>query len=170
MYFDYFNVFVFLTTGLLFVFANMIVGGLVRPQKPTPEKLSPYECGEDVIGDSWIRFDIRFYTTALIYLIFAVEIAFLFPWALVVREIGMLALVEGFTFVAILLLGLVYVWVKGDLDWVKTFNASVKGGTEVEDKPAADIHGGPLPVELLQAAGVGPTITEQQSKGEKGHS
>ena len=72
MYFDYFNVFVFLVTGILFVFLNMVLGGLLRPQKPTPEKLSPYECGEEVIGDSWIRFDIRFYTMALVYLIFAV--------------------------------------------------------------------------------------------------
>jgi NADH-quinone oxidoreductase subunit A len=136
MYFDYFNVFVFVVTGLLFVFLNMFLGGLVRPHKPTAEKLSPYECGEEVIGDSWIRFDIRFYTTALIYLIFAVEIAFLFPWALVVREIGALALWEGIVFLAILFLGLAYVWAKGDLDWVKSWGATVVGGSEVdEDEP-----------------------------------
>ena len=132
MYFDYFNALVFLVTGILFVFANMILGGLIRPQKPTPEKLSPYECGEEVIGDSWIRFDIRFYTMALVYLIFAVEIAFLFPWAVVLREMGMIALVEGLVFIAILFLGLVYVWAKGDLDWVKVFGATVRGGTEAE--------------------------------------
>lgn len=138
MYFDYFNVFVFIVTGLLFVFINMFVGGLVRPQKPTAEKLSPYECGEEVIGDSWIRFDIRFYTTALIYLVFAVEIAFLFPWAIVLREIGPLALWEGLVFIAILGLGLAYVWAKGDLDWVKSWNASVKGGTEANDASLFD--------------------------------
>ena len=137
MYFDYFNVFVFLVTGILFVFLNMVLGSLVRPQKPTPEKLSPYECGEDVIGDSWIRFDIRFYTMALVYLVFAVEIAFLFPWALVYRELGLVAFVEGFLFVAILFLGLVYVWAKGDLDWVKVYGASVKGGTEVDESHSA---------------------------------
>ena len=132
MYFDYFNVAVFLATGILFVFANMILGGLIRPQKPTPEKLSPYECGEDVIGDSWIRFDIRFYTMALVYLIFAVEIAFLCPWAAVLREMGVIALMEGLLFIAILFLGLVYVWAKGDLDWIKVYGASVRGGTERE--------------------------------------
>jgi NADH-quinone oxidoreductase subunit A len=134
VYFDYFNVFVFLVTGILFVFLNMVLGGLLRPHKPTPEKLSPYECGEEVIGDSWIRFDIRFYTTALIYLIFAVEIAFLFPWAVVFRELGLLAYVEGFLFVAILFLGLVYVWAKGDLDWVKVYGGSARGGSEVENE------------------------------------
>jgi NADH-quinone oxidoreductase subunit A len=136
MHFDYFVVFVFLVTGILFVFANLILGSLLRPQKPTPEKLSPYECGEEVIGDSWIRFDIRFYTTALVYLIFAVEIAFLFPWALVLRDVGPLAFVEGFLFIGILLLGLAYVWAKGDLDWVKVFGAGIRGGTEVD--PARD--------------------------------
>jgi NADH-quinone oxidoreductase subunit A len=147
MYFDYFNVFVFVVTGLLFVFLNMFLGSLVRPNNPTAEKLSPYECGEEVIGDSWIRFDIRFYTTALIYLIFAVEIAFLFPWAVVLREIGYLAFWEGVVFLAILFLGLAYVWVKGDLDWVKSWGATVTGGTDVEEehpyRPAPQAGGRP---------------------------
>lgn len=138
MYFDYFNVFVFVVTGLLFVFLNLFLGGLLRPQKPTAEKLSPYECGEEVIGDSWIRFDIRFYTTALIYLIFAVEIAFLFPWAVVLRELGPFAFWEGVLFLVVLGLGLAYVWVKGDLDWVKSFNATVRGGTEAADDSLFD--------------------------------
>jgi NADH-quinone oxidoreductase subunit A len=133
MYFDYLNVLVFAGVGLLFVFANMIAGSLIRPKRKNPEGLEVYECGEPTIGDAWIQFDIRYYTVALVYVIFAVEIAFLFPWALVLREaldntgaaassgIGLFALVEGIVFVAILFLGLAYVWAKGDLDWVLSY-------------------------------------------------
>ena len=100
------------------------------PTRAGTAGLETYECGEETIGDAWIQFDIRYYTVALVYVIFAVEIAFLFPWALVLRRpsratgaaagkgIGHFALVEGVLFVGILFLGLVYVWAKGDLDWV----------------------------------------------------
>ena len=133
MYFDYLNVLVFASVGLVFVFANLLVASLVRPARTTQEGLETYECGEEAIGDAWVQFDIRYYTVALVYVVFAVEIAFLFPWALVLREaiagtgaaagkgIGLFALVEGALFVAILFLGLVYVWVKGDLDWVLSY-------------------------------------------------
>ncbi|TAH39785.1 MAG: NADH-quinone oxidoreductase subunit A [Planctomycetota bacterium] len=110
-----------------FVFLNMVLGSLVRPQRKTAEGLEAYECGETAIGEGWFRFDIRYYTVALVYIVFAVEIAFLFPWARVLKQayaeegLGAAALVEGVMFVAILLLGLAYVWVKGDLNWVKTY-------------------------------------------------
>ena len=130
MYFDYLNVLVFSGVGLVFVFANMIAGSLIRPKRTTTQGLEVYECGEPTIGEAWIQFDIRYYTVALVYVIFAVEIAFLFPWALVLQEslantgaaegagIGWFALVEGVIFIVILFLGLAYVWAKGDLDWV----------------------------------------------------
>src|SRR5687767_15592112 len=130
MYFDYLNVLVFASVGLVFVFANMIAGALIRPQRKNPEGLETYECGEVTIGDAWIQFDIRYYTVALVYVIFAVEIAFLFPWALVLGDavadrgaaqgtgIGAYVLVTGILFIVILFLGLAYVWAKGDLDWV----------------------------------------------------
>ena len=130
MYFDYLNVLVFSGVGLVFVFANMIAGSLIRPKRTTTQGLEVYECGEPTIGEAWIQFDIRYYTVALVYVIFAVEIAFLFPWALVLKEsfantgaaegagIGLFALVEGVIFIVILFLGLAYVWAKGDLDWV----------------------------------------------------
>jgi len=133
MYFDYLNLLVFASVGLVFVFANMIAGSLIRPRRTTEEGLQTYECGEPTIGEAWIQFDIRYYTVALVYVIFAVEIAFLFPWALVMKEalagtgaaegtgIGIFALVEGFLFILILMLGLVYVWAKGDLDWVLAY-------------------------------------------------
>src|SRR4030095_7780752 len=107
MYFDYLNVLVFSGVGLVFVFANMIAGSLIRPKRTTTEGREVYECGEPTIGEAWIQFDIRYYTVALVYVIFAVEIAFLFPWALVLQEafantgaaagsgVGLFALVEG---------------------------------------------------------------------------
>ena len=136
MYFDYLNVLVFSGVGLVFVFANMIAGSLIRPKRTTTQGLEVYECGEPTIGEAWIQFDIRYYTVALVYVIFAVEIAFLFPWALVLQEafantgaaagsgVGLFALVEGVIFIVILFLGLAYVWAKGDLDWVLAWQKS----------------------------------------------
>lgn len=134
MYFDYLNVLVFAAVGLVFVSANILIASVVRPARKTDEGLETYECGELTIGDAWVRFDIRYYTVALVYVVFAVEIAFLFPWALVLKEamagtgaaegleIGVFALLEGFAFVTILFLGLAYVWAKGDLDWVLAYD------------------------------------------------
>ena len=127
MYFDYLNLLVFASVGFAFVFVNVLISGLIRPKRATDQGLDVYECGEPTIGDTWIRFDIRYYTVALIYVIFAVEITFLFPWAMVIREafadpvIGFWALLKGLMFVTILFFGLVAVWVKGDLDWVLSY-------------------------------------------------
>ena len=122
MYFDFLSVAVFLAGGVLFVYANMVLFSLFRPKKPNALKMSTYECGIEATGSSWIRFDMRFYTLALIFVVFDVEIAFLFPWAAVFKELGLVALVEGVLFVLILALGLVYVWASGDLDWTKAFS------------------------------------------------
>ena len=136
MLFDYLNVLVFTAVGLVFVFANLLIASVIRPRRTTSEGLETYECGEETIGDAWVQFDIRYYTVALVYVVFAVEIAFLFPWALVLREafagsgaaagtgIGYFALVEGVLFVVILFLGLAYVWAKGDLDWVLSYSGN----------------------------------------------
>jgi NADH-quinone oxidoreductase subunit A len=136
MYFDYLNVLVFASVGLVFVFANLLIASVLRPKRLTDEGLDTYECGEETIGGAWVQFDIRYYTVALVYVVFAVEIAFLFPWALVLKDamadtgaakgsgVGYFALVEGFVFVAILFLGLVYVWAKGDLDWVLAYEGN----------------------------------------------
>ncbi len=128
MYFDYTNVLIFFLVGIGFVGVNMVVGSLLRPSKPNPEKNSAYECGEDPIGPNRVQFDIRFYTVALIFIIFDVEIAFLFPWANSFQEfkaagLGGLVFFEVLVFVSILFLGLVYLWAKGDLDWVKSTEA-----------------------------------------------
>ena len=172
MYFDYLNVLVFATVGLVFVFANLILLSLVRPKRTVDEGLETYECGEETIGEAWLQFDIRYYTVALVYVIFAVEIAFLFPWAVVLRDsiadtgvaagtgVGAFALIEGFLFIAILFLGLAYVWAKGDLDWVLTYSAPAYRPPEHRKVPRQ------LPtVEELEAADA-PPEEEGDDEGE----
>jgi len=92
---------------------------MLRPSRPNPAKNSTYECGEEAVGSAWVKFNIRFYVVALIFIIFDVEVVFLYPWATVFKSLGVFALVEVLVFAGILILGLVYAWVKGDLDWVR---------------------------------------------------
>ena len=123
MYFEFANVLVFTIFAALFVVGNLIIARILRPKSThEPGKVAIYECGEPTIGPAWIRFDIRFYTVALMFVIFDVEIALLFPWGAVFRDLaaegqGVLALVEAGTFIVILMVGLVYVWARGDIDW-----------------------------------------------------
>ena len=123
MLFDFANVLVFTALGLGFVGVNLLIGKLLRPSNPQTRKLSTYECGEPSTGSAWVNFNIRFYLVALIFIIFEVEIAFIFPGGRGVPALGeaagLFALVEVLVFVGILFLGLVYAWVKGDLEWVK---------------------------------------------------
>ena len=117
-------VLLFLAVGTGMIVVPMIALTLVRPHKPSVAKLMPYECGMEPVGDAQVCFDMRFYTDALVFLIFEVETVFLFPWAIVFKDMGAIALVEGLIFISILFLGLIYVWAKGDLDWVKSTAAS----------------------------------------------
>jgi NADH-quinone oxidoreductase subunit A len=128
MLFDFANVLVFTVLGLGFVGVTLFMGRLLRPSNPQARKLSTYECGEPAAGSAWVNFNIRFYIVALIFIIFEVEIAFVFPVAAVFRRWvesgqGLFAFVEILLFIAILFLGLIYAWAKGDLEWVK----NVKG-------------------------------------------
>jgi NADH-quinone oxidoreductase subunit A len=116
---DFSRILAFFIIGAVFVAGGLIVAWLLRPKRPYAEKLTSYECGEEPVGDSWIRFNIRFYVVALIFLVFDVEIVFLFPWALVFKKLGMFAFLEMMVFLAILLVGFAYVWAKGDLEWDK---------------------------------------------------
>ena len=113
------KILIFLIIGALFVAAGMITAWILRPHRPYPGKVAPYECGEDPIGDAWVRFNVRFYVVALIFLIFDVEVVFLFPWAIVYRNLGLFGFLEMAVFLGILFVGFAYVWVKGDLDWDK---------------------------------------------------
>lgn len=119
MLFQYASVLVFLLLGGLFLAVTMLAGHLVRPRVQTPEKYTTYECGEEPVGSSWIQFNVRFYIIALIFVIFDVEVVFLFPWAVIFKDLGLVGFVEMLIFVAILLVGLAYVWKNGDLDWIK---------------------------------------------------
>lgn len=124
MHFEYANVLIFTGLGFGLCALMMGLGALLRPSNPERAKLTTYECGEEVSGDSWINFNIRFYLVALIFVIFDVEVAFIYPVVAVFRQWveegrGLFALVEILIFVLILVAGLVYVWRKGDLQWVK---------------------------------------------------
>lgn len=113
------RVLIFLIVGVVFVAGGMVFAWLLRPNRPYPSKNSTYECGEVPFGDTRIRFNIRFYVIALIFVLFDVEVVFLFPWALVYKNLGWFAFVEMVIFLVILFAGYAYVWKKGDLDWDK---------------------------------------------------
>ena len=119
MYRDFGTIFLFILIGIVLVYVPLLIQRLIAPKKNTPDKLSTYECGEESEGSAWVQFNIRFYVIALIFLIFDVEVVFLFPWDVVFQELGLLAFVEMAIFLLILIVGLAYVWKKGDLDWVK---------------------------------------------------
>nr|WP_279236780.1 NADH-quinone oxidoreductase subunit A [Dyella sp. RRB7] len=95
----------------------LAVGLLAGPRRPEAEKLSPYECGFEAFEDARMRFDVRYYLLAIIFIIFDLEIAFLFPWAVVFQKIGLIALVEMALFLLLLVVGFAYVWKKGALEW-----------------------------------------------------
>jgi NADH-quinone oxidoreductase subunit A len=116
---DFGIVLLFMIIGGVFVAIGIFASALVRPSNPTDEKLTTYECGEEPIGGPWIKFNVRFYVVALIFLLFEVEIVFLFPWAVVFKELGWFSFISMVVFVVILLAGLAYVWAKGDLEWDK---------------------------------------------------
>lgn len=122
------NALTFIVVGVVFVLGGMLTSRLLAPNRPNPEKLSTYECGEEPLGNAWGQFNMRFYVMGLVFLIFDVEILLLFPWASVftlepllaeARAWGWLTLIEVGIFVVILLLGLAYVWAKGDIDWIR---------------------------------------------------
>ncbi|MFH0734726.1 MAG: NADH-quinone oxidoreductase subunit A [bacterium] len=117
MLIEFSKIFAFILLSAVFVVFVVFFAKLVRPHKPTTEKLKTYECGENPEGSGWIRFNIRFYVVALIFLIFDVEVVLLFPWAIAYREYGVAGFLVGITFLLILGLGVVYEWKKGDLEW-----------------------------------------------------
>ncbi len=110
---------------IMFVGA-LLVGKLLRPNNPTELKLEPYECGEEPVGTAWSNFNVRFYVVALIFIIFDVEIAFMYPVTAIFKDLlhegwGVLAFIEIAIFVLILMVGFVYAWSQGGLDWVREY-------------------------------------------------
>ena len=115
---DYLFVLAVVGVGIAMFFGSLAFSFLLAPHRPGAVKNSPYECGEKPIGNAWVQFNVGYYLFALLFLVFEVEAAFLFPWALVFREVGPAALVEGGIFVGVLILALAYAWRKGALEWV----------------------------------------------------
>ena len=120
MYQDFLPIIIFIGLAAVLIGLPLALQYLLSPRNNKGgEKLISYECGELPEGSAWVKFNIRFYVIALIFLIFDVEIVFLFPWAVVYQELGLLAFIEAFLFVLILVVGFIYIWAKGDLNWVK---------------------------------------------------
>ena len=117
----YFPILMFILVGLAFGVAPLVLGGvltrLLGVHKPDPEKLSPYECGFEAFEDARMKFDVRYYLIAILFILFDLEIAFLFPWAVVLREIGFFGFISMMLFLAILVVGFIYEWMKGALEW-----------------------------------------------------
>lgn len=114
---DYGQVLIFLLIGIVFIFVSLFLSFLVRNVSANLLKMTTYECGEEPVGHSWIQFNIRYYIFALIFVVFDVEILYLFPWAVIFKQLGLIAFIEMFIFIAILVLGLAYAWRKGALVW-----------------------------------------------------
>lgn len=113
----YFPILVFIGVGVLIGVLPIAMGLLLGKRNPYQAKLSPYECGFDAFEDARLPFDVRFYLVAILFIIFDLETAFLFPWALVLRQVGWLAFTSMMVFLAILLIGFVYEWKRGALEW-----------------------------------------------------
>ncbi|HEV7298081.1 MAG TPA: NADH-quinone oxidoreductase subunit A [Tepidisphaeraceae bacterium] len=161
------SIVLFVVLGGVFVFANLTIGSLARPKLPNAQKLEAYECGEPSIGSNWVQFDLRFYIVALVYLVFAVEIALFYPWAVawgdavrIAKESGLpdafavrqVAIVDMLFFFGVILIGFAYLWRFGYLDWVRTATVS----NLRDDTPAvqsSDAVSGPL-------EGAGNLLTE----------
>ena len=114
---DYLSIILFLVIALGLSVLFIVLNFILSPKKPDPEKLSAYECGFEPFDDSRIEFDVRFYLVAILFIIFDLEIAFLFPWAITLGNIGLLGFCSMMIFLFILTVGFIYEWKKGELDW-----------------------------------------------------
>ena len=114
---EYFPILLFILVGVGVGVAPMVLGKLLGPNRPDPEKLSPYECGFEAFEDARMKFDVRYYLVAILFILFDLEIAFLFPWATVINEIGLFGFLSMMLFLTILVVGFIYEWMKGALEW-----------------------------------------------------
>ncbi|HUK03620.1 MAG TPA: NADH-quinone oxidoreductase subunit A [Burkholderiales bacterium] len=114
---EYFPILLFIAVGLAIGVVPVMLGSVIGPRRPDPEKLSPYECGFEAFEDARMKFDVRYYLVAILFILFDLEIAFLFPWAVVVNEIGFAGFLSMMLFLGILVVGFVYEWSKGALEW-----------------------------------------------------
>jgi len=114
---EYLPTLLFLLVAIGIGVSLIVIGNLLGPKRPSAEKLSPYECGFVPFEDARLKFDVRYYLLAILFIVFDLEIAFVFPWALVFRHLGVFGLVEMGIFLALLLVGYIYVWKRGALEW-----------------------------------------------------
>tara|TARA_B100000579_G_C22628458_1_gene755373 strand:+ start:118 stop:486 length:369 start_codon:yes stop_codon:yes gene_type:complete len=114
---DYLSIIIFLFIALLISIGFIVINFISSPSNPDPEKLSAYECGFDAFDDSRMEFDVRFYLVAILFIIFDLEIAFLFPWAITLGKIGVFGFWSMMIFLAVLTIGFIYEWKKGALEW-----------------------------------------------------
>ena len=140
MFFDFANVFIFIILGLAMTFVIITVSRFLAPRvQDNPDKFTTYECGERPVGSAWILFNFRFYAVALAFLIFDIELAFVFPCVVIFKKwlklgVGFLALIEVVVFVVILFLGLIYMWNRGDLKWTKEVPEELEDGVILEEE------------------------------------
>ncbi len=114
---NYFPVLLFILVGIGVGIVPQVLGRVLAPHKPDAEKLSPYECGFEAFEDARMKFDVRYYLVAILFILFDLEVAFLVPWAVAMRDIGMLGFWAMMIFLVVLTIGLVFEWKKGALDW-----------------------------------------------------
>jgi NADH-quinone oxidoreductase subunit A len=114
---NYFPVLMFIFVGIAVGIGPIVTGALLGPHRWDSEKLSPYECGFEAFEDARMKFDVRYYLVAILFILFDLEIAFLFPWAIVLNEIGLFGFVSMMIFLGILVVGFIYEWMKGALEW-----------------------------------------------------
>jgi NADH-quinone oxidoreductase subunit A len=117
------GVLIFVAAGALMILVALLIGALIRRRLPHRVKGEAYECGEPAVGESWVQFDLRFYVVALVFVIFDVEIALFYPWAVVYKESGLAGLVDMLFFFGVLVVGYLYLWRFGYLDWVRSTSA-----------------------------------------------
>ena len=114
---NYFPILLFVIVGILVGVMPIVLGRTLAPHRPDSAKLSPYECGFEAFGDARMKFDVRYYLVAILFILFDLEIAFLFPWAVVSKELGLFGFVAMLDFLAILTIGFIYEWKRGALEW-----------------------------------------------------
>ena len=140
MFFHYTNVFIFIILGLMMTFVIITLSRILAPRvQDISDKFTTYECGERPVGSAWILFNFRFYAVALAFLIFDIELAFVFPCVIIYKDwlqvgVGLLALIEVVVFVLILFLGLIYMWHRGDLKWTKEVPEELEEGIMLEEE------------------------------------
>ncbi|MBT30034.1 MAG: NADH-quinone oxidoreductase subunit A [Thalassobius sp.] len=147
---DFGYILIFIVGSLAFFCVTMLAAYLIRPHRPNEEKETSYECGEEPIGNAWTNFNVRFYVIALIFILFDVEIVFMFPWALIFADASLIEQTEGswmwfalgemVLFILILVVGLVYAWKRGFLDWEKPVVTQSNFKSKVPEKLYEDIN------------------------------